>query len=137
MGRHVYEINTGEWIWKYSFAEQNSEQSRIAEELHVGEMEYPEPDEFYGDRLYIRKQDIQKLKEALCSNGHKKLIKEGDWKYNALVSKSGGIPMNKKWEKVRAWARKNDYWFWKMVEAYIKFMESYPETEQFAFEGEY
>lgn len=38
MGRRVYEKNTEEFVWKYCFAEQESEQYRIAKEIGVGEL---------------------------------------------------------------------------------------------------
>jgi hypothetical protein len=62
MGRYVYDSN-GEVVWKYVFAEQDSEQSRIAEELGIGSITYNEDGD--GDVLRLDKSDIKKLKEYL------------------------------------------------------------------------
>ena len=54
-------MDTGEIVWKYVVGIQPSEQFRIAWQLGVGRIE-ESPDGF-GDILYIKREEIPKLKE--------------------------------------------------------------------------
>lgn len=56
MGRRVY-THKGEFVWKYCFGEQPSEQNRIYTDLGIGK--YHEYDD--RDRLALSRKDIEKL----------------------------------------------------------------------------
>lgn len=161
MGRHVNEVITGKWVWKYCFAEQASEQSRIVDEIGVGEMEYPldrspycdeksgendkcpdgcegESCPFNGDILTIDRKEIPRMKEWL----EKQHAEDKMAVYNVYMKlqyPSGGIPFSDV-EELREWRKENglgDIYFVLMVKAYVGFMEQHPEIDQFSFEGEY
>lgn len=101
MGRSVY--CNGEFVWKYVFASQNSEQYRIYEELGIGEYERDrkvlaeengyDPDEvkegieegwidpggympIEGDFLTLTRSDIPKLERILSARQYPSLKKE-------------------------------------------------------------
>lgn len=57
MGRRVYEQKTGDFVWKYLFAKQGSEQSRITEELGIGTIAYAND----YDVLTLTQEDRRKL----------------------------------------------------------------------------
>ena len=64
MGRYVYESRTGECVWKYWFAEQSSEQSRIPNELGIGHMIYNKKETHDMLVLYCSQSTADKLKTA-------------------------------------------------------------------------
>ena len=64
MGRYVYENRTGECVWKYWFAEQSSEQHRIADELGIGHMVYNTRETHDTLVLYCSQSTANKLKNA-------------------------------------------------------------------------
>jgi len=138
MGRNVYEKYSGEWVWKYVLAEQNSEQSSIAAELDIGRVEFPDPDDFYGDRLYMNARDIRKLKKYLRK--HYETLE----KWNRLNSgqTASGIETGQEDREERQKLLQNEYrdvHFLRMVDRYIGFMEKQKRRGQreFCFEGEY
>jgi hypothetical protein len=110
LGRYVYEKYSGEFVWKYYFAKQASEQYRIAEELGIGKIEY-EPEGFYGDYLYLKREDIPKLKKWLKNS-----------KTHLIKARFEGI---------------DDKPFVEMVRTYEKFMERHKDQPEFIFMGEY
>ena len=69
MGRRVYD-QKGEFVWKYVFAEQSSEQIRIAEELGIGKYRNREDENVsrsrqYGDLLMLSRKDINTLASTI------------------------------------------------------------------------
>jgi len=134
MGRNVYEKYSGEWVWKYVLAEQ----SRIATELDIGRVEFPDPDDFYGDRLYLNARNIRKLKKHLRK--HYETLE----KWNRLNSgqTASGIETGQEDREERQKLLQNEYrdvHFLRLVERYISFMENQKRRGQreFCFEGEY
>lgn len=71
MGRHIYETTTGEWVWRYAFAEQSSEQSRIVRELGVGQHFGDE----LGDTVLIQRDELPVLERWLKA----RLPSVGEW----------------------------------------------------------
>lgn len=76
MGRRIYDTQTGDFIWKYVFAIQDSEQCRIYDELEIGEYEYNE--ETGLDFLTLTRSDIPALEGYLEQNNFDILKKEFD-----------------------------------------------------------
>lgn len=69
MGRRVYN-QKGDFVWKYVFGAQPSEQFRIAEELGIGryrnrEEQNKSPRAKYGDVLMLSRKDIQTLEQTV------------------------------------------------------------------------
>ena len=63
MGRRIY-TQKGEFVWKYVFGEQSSEQYRIAEELGIGRYRNREIEnkrDPYGDMLSLSRKDVETL----------------------------------------------------------------------------
>jgi len=64
MGRAVYD-HKGEFIWKYVFGKQDSEQYRITQDLAIGKYSdrngNVSPSRKYGDLLMLSRKDIEKL----------------------------------------------------------------------------
>ena len=60
MGRRIYDQN-GDFVWKYVFAEQASEQSRVVTHLRIGKLTAM-PD---NDILRLTRKDVEKLDKAL------------------------------------------------------------------------
>jgi hypothetical protein len=155
MGRYVYE--SGNFVWKYVFAGQNSEQSKIAEELQIGTCEEgEEPDDegngFYGDILTLDREDIPKLEAYLKDTfepvkEHETVLREGIKRkdilkcYHAQSKLFNGYRCNDKFPEKRInTAIKEvfpDIYFWAMIEAYIKYMKKHKDQSSFSFEGEF
>jgi hypothetical protein len=68
MGRYVYENRTGECVWKYAFAEQSSEQSRISHELGIGHMIYNKRGTHDTLVLYCSQSTVNRLRQAVRHN---------------------------------------------------------------------
>jgi len=159
MGRCVYELMTGKFVWKYVFGAQPSEQYRIAEELGVGTIIYPHerkpycrykesfdeecPDEcpgddcpHYGDWLIIKRGELPEFKKR-----YKRMLNRLLPKLITLhmeAAKHGISLRSFEFDSlVNKLGLEDYYWFLNMVKAYIKFMEEHPEIEEFVFEGEY
>lgn len=157
MGRHIY--CNGEWVWKYIFAIQSSEQYRIYEELRFGTYDYTYPycDECdregnvcgcdyepYGDCLVLDREEIEKLKDYLDKTGYQKLKK----KYENMPNQFEGLEHTKWGPMIRCnsdldianyrFAQKNpDFHFYQMIEAFVQFADRDPEEEFFSFDGEF
>ena len=137
MGRYVY--CNGKCVWKYSFAEQSSDQYRITEELSIGKVVYPNANDlgnFYGDTLILHRSDISLLENAL--GPHQKELK--NWKeFNNAAFPAGMVHIGSKRALIRQenLSRNPDLLFWEMVEAYVKFMKKHPHVDEFRFEGDY
>lgn len=143
MGRRVYERGTGEFIWKYAFAEQDSEQYRIPQEIGVGK-HLPRK---YDDVVVIQKKEIPLLEQYLTEKNADEKIREfelflEDNVYTYDYDEEGnvsyvGIPAGKI-DAINNWKKENcpDIRFYQMIEAYIDYMKSH-DQETFYFEGEY
>jgi hypothetical protein len=63
MGRHIYDHKSN-WVWKYAFGGQASEQYRVHEELGIGK--YRSTDSYsrhrYQDKLSLSRVDLERLK---------------------------------------------------------------------------
>jgi hypothetical protein len=158
MGRRVYE--DGNYVWKYVFGEQPSEQGRISTEYGIGGLfiqchdkdgNYYEKfvddateedyDASYEDVLHLEYSNIPALKKIIDDAGEN-YIKAKQLHTEAWAGKSG-MAM----DECRALAEKTselcgeNFNFYRMIEAYIRYMEkSYkedPEKEDFYFAGEY
>lgn len=133
MGRYVYENN--EYVWKYEFAKQASEQCRIAEEFNIGHIRFFD----YEDHLTLHINDVEKLEKVLEEATDFELaVKERD---KAFEPYEKGIPFDV-YDKIDAKAKENcnDIHFYRMIKAYIKHMKKEYETnnrEEFLFIGEY
>ena len=82
MGRYVYENLTGECVWKYWFAEQSSEQHRIADQLGIGHMVYNKRQTHDTLILYCSYSTANKLKNAAikqCNGIPKEGVHEAFW----------------------------------------------------------
>ena len=161
MGRYVYE--QGDFVWKYVFGVQPSEQYRIAKEYGIGTLTYDvckqaEDDdgsiiedeyenielteeeyensnyECCGYILHLRYEDIPKLiniYETMPNYNKAKQIESKMWEGNDNgIAFSDFESGNKKIFKVCP-----DYYFSKMVEEFVKHMESNPKDDYY-FEGE-
>lgn len=133
MGRRVYEND--EFVWKYVFAEQDSEQCRIANDLNIGKITY------HGDYdcLTLSISDVEKLEKVLEEATDYKAANE---EYNRLLEPyEKGVPYED-YKRINQRARElcYDIYFYQMIEAYIKYMKKTYEEEQreeFKFIGEY
>jgi hypothetical protein len=150
MGRLIYAGLNGEAIWKYVPIVQPSEQYRIAEELGIGRIKYllpsrvpycrhkkhyedecPEECEddcpFVGDILFLRRDDLPRLKKALEPHlGEiEKYEKERGDKDSIRVKKL--INLTEKYPDIH---------FWRMVKAIVEYMER-TDLEAYEFWGEY
>lgn len=72
MGRRIYDLETGDFIWKYVFAIQDSEQCRVYEELGIGELTYDEETNY--DYLTLNRSDIPALEEYLADHHYENLL---------------------------------------------------------------
>lgn len=157
MGRLVYEDEN--FVWKYAFARQGSEQYRIANELGIGE--YTELLDQPIDQLYLTYQDIPSLEAYLASNNYEGLKEE----YLRIGYDYEGITFYFEKERVLAqeltyeeyleafekeswgyngeasdqWFRfckSTDFDFLNMIAAYVSYMKANPK-EEYYFEGEF
>jgi hypothetical protein len=155
MGRCVIEQKTGEYVWKYVFAEQASEQAGIAGAVGVGKVVFQDN----SDVLVLKQEDRKRLEDYLneeipfkigCGEyktigGHTKPITRNRlivlWKcLNKALFKSGGIPLGSVEEGVRHKLLADvmpEIHFWQMIKAYAHFMKQHPNQKEFRFEGEY
>lgn len=122
MGRRVYEEVTGEFVWKYVFGGQDSEQGRIQSELGVGgygirhyQPEWYEgkweqgSDEPCGDILCIHRDEIPKLEEWIKNAGdYKKADEEGIKLVHSFMD-SQSEEFNKAFKEVREWKCLEDF----------------------------
>ena len=136
MGRRIYE--DGNFVWKYAFGYQPSEQHRIYDEFSIGELEFDEeyPD---CDYLTLNIKDIPALQNIINNMENfeeAKAINKDFWdKYN------GCAPfdiVDKMHEEVNNMCP--NLYFGMMIEKMIKYMnESHEEDKEkteFYFEGE-
>lgn len=131
MGRRVYE--KGNFVWKYVFAKQNSEQFKIAEVFGIGEITKRGEG---GDTLRLEKFDISSLEKAL--KPHLKSMETFN-EFCLAVSSDGWVNVEQD-KVIDSWMKENrfyDIYFWSMVKAYIKYMKGHPKRRVFYFEGEY
>ena len=165
MGRHVY--CQGNWVWKYVFAGQSSEQGRIYEELGLGnyvfcplsraeDQGYSKKDirqgkkegwidsqgyiETNGDILTLTSDDIEPLKQYLIEHIFETLKHTVDNLHleHEGYSPEGWILGGSPYDKaLKRFAQEHDFYFLSMIEAFINFMEANPEFEDFEFEGEF
>lgn len=141
MGRIIY--HEDRFVYKYFFGEQPSEQMRVPEELGIGRVVREGMD---GDTIVIPRAEVVRLKEIYEERG-RAIVREHEERlkpFEYTLAERGGtsrIPLlnvqDPGYEKVRMWARKKDVHFWKMIKAFIDYMEAHPEVEEFEFEGEY
>lgn len=136
MGRRVYDQD-GEFVWKYVFAAQSSEQSRIAFDLELGSVRGGAD----GDTLTLSKKDVQKLAsmvrdkvKAICSfrREQRKLVEPGGF----------GIKIDVFDAFMNEWREKEpDILFWSMCLAYVrharKMFRVHPNRRTARFYGEY
>lgn len=165
MGRHVY--CQGNWVWKYVFAGQNSEQCRIFEDLDLGDYIFcplrQAKDQGYskaeikqgkkegwinnqgyietnGDILTLTTEDIEPLKQYLIDHSFENLKNIADNLHleHEGCSPEGWILGGSTYDKaLKNFADEHDYYFLSMIEAYINFMEANPDINEFEFEGEF
>lgn len=141
MGRYIYELTTGKYVWKYVFAEQPSEQHRLHDEYGLGS--YMSGD--CGDILTLdRDTDVPKLHELAqefrptveafecetepCWETHEFPGGTSKW-----LPCSG--PKHDLYEEIKG--RYPDIDFKAMVVAMGEFAKRYPELEALRFEGEF
>lgn len=134
MGRRIYHEDN--FVWKYAFARQSSEQSRIANELNIGEITSQTSD---GDVLTLNISDVPKLKKVLEDNkeSYEKAFKVHDSYWEGQKSLDWKIADEA--DKAALEVCK-DMYFFMMIEAFIEYMEKQHKenkTEEFDFEGEY
>ena len=136
MGRRIYE--NGNFVWKYVFACQPSEQHRIYDEFNIGEFEFDEeyPD---WDYLTLNIKDIPALQNIL---NNIKNFEEAKKVHEDFWSKyKNGAPFDlcKEMEN-EAKSICPDLYFGMMIENMVKYMnESHEEDKEktmFYFEGE-
>jgi|GEM_PF-6145714 len=146
MGRYIY--CDGEYVWKYVFARQSSEQGRIYEELGLGSYSYDD----YGDSLTLTMDDVPALKEYLKSRNFDQLFKEfielpqqyeGQTLYHDSEGNvigeaiSFGSPLD---EAQREFQQTHDFYFLEMIDTMVRFMEERYESSgqiEFIFNGEF
>ena len=68
MGRYVYESRADDFVWKYVFAGQSSEQYLIPETIGVGHMIYPKGDTHDTLVIYCSSNAVRKLKNCVRTN---------------------------------------------------------------------
>lgn len=155
MGRAVIEQKTGEFVWKYVFAEQGSEQSQIAEGLGIGKVEYPKDANY--DVLVLKQSDRVRLEDYL---NEPYVLAIGNEKYGQMTNDFKPVTRNK---LIRLWRKVNktmfgngialgsveegirntlrsvmpEIHFWQMIKAYADFMKKHKDQKEFRFEGEY
>jgi len=144
MGRYVYE--SGNFVWKYAFGEQPSEQSRIAKELGIGKV-WEEDDES-GDVLQLKKQDADKLWDYLNEEVEVDLFGE-TYSETRLTLIELHNKIYKGFDMIACYCLEekilklvddilggSDIWFWCMVKEYAEYIGKSDRTV-FEFYGEY
>jgi hypothetical protein len=157
MGRRIYE--DGNFVWKYVFAEQPSEQGRLYHDYGIGGLfiqchdkdgnyyekfidDATEEDyaASYEDVLHLEYQNIPALKKIVSDAGIN-YVKAKELHAAAWEGKSG-MTMDECRElaKMTGVLCGDEFNFLRMVEAFIKYMEENyveDEKEDFYFIGEY
>lgn len=144
MGRRVYEQNTDEFVWKYAFGRQPSEQYRISDELGLGCTQDIRDD--YGnpilDVLHLNLDHIEPLKDYLEeNNAYKKIEKYEQFMEEKIYEENdAGLKMipGSKFDKVNEKHDEidEDLDFYNMIKEYINFMESHNDQYEFEFQGD-
>jgi len=142
MGRMVYDQN-GDFIWKYTFAKQGSEQYRIAEELKIGTRKEDEDES--GDVLSLSKKDLAKLTIVMLPK-RKAIAKFFKAERNTFKKEVGSqfkTASMENMDKLYGEAQKYlpDTCFWIMCHHYLKhglkFFRHYPKVRLMKCYGEY
>lgn len=132
MGRRIY---CGEdFVWKYAFGKQSSEQYRVAEELGIGRIVNVSD---YGDTLILSKEDIPALEEYLEEKEYGAIKAEYDL-IHINHGSDGWIQLGSDLDKeLNAFSdREPDFYFLAMIDRFIKYMKEHPERTVFEFDGE-
>lgn len=143
MGRRVYN-QKGEFVWKYVFGAQDSEQGRIADELGIGRYRNRElnatPNYQFGDLLMLSRKDIEKLVYTI--KPLRRQIASFMRKERAVYGKAGSAPMGKARDLyAEAKAQNKDILFHLMCHYYTRsgkqFFKAHPHSKTMNCYGEF
>jgi hypothetical protein len=139
MGRHIYD-HKGNWVWKYAFGGQASEQCRVFEHLGIGK--YRSTDSYvrerYHDKLSLSRKDLERLKVWLKPRRKRLADFYRDYRN---VFKKGTMGRSATFDDVRAMeARWPDIYFPAMCNRFVRdgkrFFKKNPRSRQWHLYGE-
>lgn len=143
MGRSVSD-QKGEFVWKYVFAEQASEQCRIYEDLAIGkyrdrESENVSPGRKWGDLLMLSRKDLERLAQIV--KPMRRLLADF-LREQRKVFKGGCAPMDEAKSLYTSFKQRNpDVLFhlmcYRYVKAGCKHFAKYPKSKTWNCYGEF